>query len=101
MSPTRKQRTAPLRTLVHLATVRLTSCVDAIAVASAHANHLHMLLLAVFFAIFNSLLLNRQHHTYLSCVSCTIPRSSETHATAVASVSAIAITVALAGPSEA
>eukprot|EP00965_Chrysotila_dentata_P020902 691891-Pleurochrysis_carterae.AAC.1 len=101
MSPTRKQRTAPLHTLVHLATVCLISSVDADAVASAHAHHLHVLLLAVFFAVFNSLLLNRQHHTYLSCVFRTIPRSSQTHTAAVASVSAIAITVALGGPSEA
>eukprot|EP00965_Chrysotila_dentata_P122468 4047525-Pleurochrysis_carterae.AAC.1 len=59
-----------------------------------------MLLLTVYFAVSNSHLPACSHRV-LTCGSYAIPRLVETHASAVASVFAVAITIALAGPSEA
>eukprot|EP00965_Chrysotila_dentata_P058974 1957673-Pleurochrysis_carterae.AAC.1 len=59
-----------------------------------------MLLLTVYFAVSNSHL-PAYYHRVLTCGSCAIPRLVETHTSAVASAFAVAITIALAGPSEA
>eukprot|EP00965_Chrysotila_dentata_P124008 4099002-Pleurochrysis_carterae.AAC.1 len=49
-----RHSSTPLRKFAHLATVSLTTCVEAAAFVSAHVYQVHMLLLTVYFTVFNS-----------------------------------------------
>eukprot|EP00965_Chrysotila_dentata_P153607 5076926-Pleurochrysis_carterae.AAC.4 len=100
MSLAPKNQSSPLRMLARLTTICLTLCVHAAAFASAHTHLPHMLLLAVFYAVFNIYLPAYTHYAS-AYVSHDIPRLIETRASAAASASAIAITFALAGASKA
>eukprot|EP00965_Chrysotila_dentata_P246353 6207110-Pleurochrysis_carterae.AAC.1 len=85
MSPAHYHTTTPLRTLSYLATIASTSCVDAAASARALMHKLYMLLLAGF--------ITRSHLALI--------RPIETHASAVTLASAITLSFALVGSTEA